>query len=180
MKIESDRVYLRPVTIADVSDAYVGWMNDPEVMKFLEARFRSQTRETILEYVKMIAADETYRFFAIIAKPEECHIGNVKLTINRFHGFADVAYMIGEKKYWGKGYASEAVRAACVHAFDTLGLKKVVAGAYAANTGSIRVLEKIGFTEEGRWRHQVLCDNEYDDHVIFGLFPNELKELRYS
>jgi [ribosomal protein S5]-alanine N-acetyltransferase len=57
----------------------------------------------------------------------------------------EIGYLIGNYQVWGKGYATEAITALSEFAFSRLGLTKLTAGAYSANHGSIRVLEKCGF-----------------------------------
>jgi RimJ/RimL family protein N-acetyltransferase len=61
---------------------------------------------------------------------------------------AELGYWIG-KPYWGAGYATEAVRAVIAHAFDTHGFTYIRAGHFVDNSGSRRVLGKLGFTPEG-------------------------------
>jgi RimJ/RimL family protein N-acetyltransferase len=51
--------------------------------------------------------------------------------------------------FWGKGYATEAVRAVIDHAFTECGHDALLAGARISNPGSRRVLEKCGFQWTG-------------------------------
>jgi RimJ/RimL family protein N-acetyltransferase len=60
----------------------------------------------------------------------------------------ELGYWLGVP-YWGKGYATEAVRALIDHAFDELGHETLVAGARVTNPASRRVLEKCGFQWSG-------------------------------
>ena len=76
----------------------------------------------------------------------------------------EVAYLLS-KRTWGRGYATEAARAAVSFGLDTAGLKTIIGLVHPANTGSIRVLEKCGLTfsdqltlwglEMRRYRRQV-------------------------
>ena len=50
------KVALRPFGAADVTDAYVGWLNDPEVTRFSNQRFRTHTRGSCEEYLASFAA----------------------------------------------------------------------------------------------------------------------------
>jgi RimJ/RimL family protein N-acetyltransferase len=56
----------------------------------------------------------------------------------------ELGYWLGEP-YWNRGYASEAALAVCAYAFDALKLEHIVAGHYADNHASGRVLTKLGF-----------------------------------
>jgi RimJ/RimL family protein N-acetyltransferase len=59
-------------------------------------------------------------------------------------------------------------------AFTTLGLRKLVAGSYADNLGSIRAFEKAGYRVEGRHPGDVLkADGTRGDAVTFGMVSDE-------
>ncbi len=67
-------------------------------------------------------------------------------------GAAEIGYWLGAP-YWGRGYATEAARAAIDHAFGDLGHAALQAGARVSNPVSRRVLEKCGF----QWTGVRLC-----------------------
>ncbi len=72
------------------------------------------------------------------------------------------------RRYWGQGYASEAVAATIHYGFDTLGLKRLVATIDPCNTASIRVAEKAGLV--------------YEQDVMFGGYthPDRVYVLKKS
>ena len=88
--------------------------------------------------------------------------------------------MIGDKKYWGKGYGTETIKLVVDYAFDRLGLNKVVAGAVAANQASIKAFQKVGFEIEGQGRSHFFLDGKYYDHIQMGIirkdYPVEFEE----
>jgi RimJ/RimL family protein N-acetyltransferase len=63
----------------------------------------------------------------------------------------------------------------CRYAFEERRLDKVVAEAYATNPGSRRVLEKVGFREEGVHRQEAFVGGERVDLVHFGLLAEEFE-----
>jgi RimJ/RimL family protein N-acetyltransferase len=85
----------------------------------------------------------------------------------------------GELGYWivpderGNGYATEAADLCLKHAFDDRGLHKVLARVFEGNDGSIRVLEKLGFEQEGLLREQHYVDGKYADMRLYGLLASE-------
>jgi len=167
--LEAERVYLREVRRSDVNDRYYWWINDPEIGLYLETRFRPHSRERIEDYVRKMEEDPNSVFLAIFAKDQERHIGNIKIgPINWFHRFADISLVIGEKDYWGKGYGTDAIELAVVYAFNTLNLRKITAGIYANNVGSIKAFKKAGFREEGLRKKHRFCGGEYVDEVLLG------------
>lgn len=60
----------------------------------------------------------------------------------------EIGYWIG-KPYWGQGLSTEAAKGIINEAKETLGVKALIAGAFADNPGSLRVLEKLGFKPTG-------------------------------
>jgi len=60
----------------------------------------------------------------------------------------EIGYWLGVH-FWGRGYATEAVRAVIDHAFGDLGYDRLLAGARVSNPASRRVLEKCGFQWTG-------------------------------
>lgn len=167
-RLEGEKIYLRPITVEDVTDAYVGWLNDPEVNQFLETRFVAHTKETAREYVRKLAHDPAHIFLAIIRKDAGAHIGNIKLgPIDPHHKVGSIGIMIGDKESWGKGFATEAIQLLTSYAFDSLRLHKITAGAYENNVGSAKAFLKLGFFEEGRRKKHMRFGDTYVDYVLF-------------
>lgn len=168
-RFEGGRVYLRLLELSDCTDRYVAWLADPEVNQYLETRYVDQTLEMIRGFVAgMIESPHSY-LFAICEMNGGRHVGNVKIgPIVPRHLFADVSYFIGEREAWGKGYGSEAVRLVTKLGFERLGLHRCQAGLYESNVGSHRLLEKAGYTYEGRLAKQLRIEDRWEDHVWFG------------
>ena len=81
---------------------------------------------------------------------------------------AEVGYWLGEP-FWGRGIATEAVRAVSQYAFESFDLCRLEAGVFEWNPASMRVLEKAGYSREGRTRLSVTKDGRTGDHVLYGL-----------
>lgn len=163
------RLYLRPVTLADAGEKYLRWMNDPEVNQYLESRFARATLAGLKDFIRSMRKDPAHVFLAIVLRDDDRHIGNIKLgPINRTHGFGEIGIMLGEKDCWGRGYATEAIETLCRHAFGTLGLHKLTAGAYASNKGSIKAFLRAGFSREGVRRSQYRRGDAWEDLVVMG------------
>lgn len=169
LRIEGERIYLRPVGELDATVEYVGWLNDPEVNQFLESRFTVHTKANLQEYIRKQSADPNTLFLAIVLKETGEHIGNIKLgPMDWHHGIGDIGIMIGDKKSWGKGFATEAIQLLEHYAFEVLHLHKLTASAYEPNRGSTKAFLKAGFFEEGKRKEQVLFQGKYIDVVLLG------------
>ena len=175
--IEGERIYLREVRISDVNENYYRWMNDPDVNQYLETRYIPQSFENIKRYVENLDGQTNEIFLAICLKENNQHIGNIKLgPINWIHRFADISLVIGEKNYWGKGIATEAIRLVSDFAFKTINLRKLKAGCYALNIGSAKAFEKASFKKEGLIKGQWIVDNEPVDEILLGLSATDSKK----
>jgi RimJ/RimL family protein N-acetyltransferase len=78
----------------------------------------------------------------------------------------ELGYWIAEP-FWGRGLATEAVRAVTGYAFSKLKLVRLMAAAYLSNRRSMRVLKKCGFKKEGFLRKSVLKDGRFYDVYLF-------------
>lgn len=168
--LDGKRLILSRMQVSDVTKNYCNWMNDKEVTCFLESRFYSHSIDSLREYVCKLQNDPNELLFAILLKENKRHIGNIKLgPINWIHHFAEIGLMIGEKDFWGRGYASEAIQIITEYAFDTLGLNKLIAGCYELNKGSLKAFQKAGFGIEGVHKKHFLYDGRYIDSIRLGL-----------
>jgi ribosomal-protein-alanine N-acetyltransferase len=82
---------------------------------------------------------------------------------------AEVGYWLGER-YWGRGVMTEALRAVTAEAFCRLELRRIFALPFADNLGSIRVLEKAGYTLEGRMPQSAIKDGVVRDQLMYGAY----------
>ena len=162
-------IYLRRLTEDDVTEKYVSWMNDPDINQYLESRFVTHSIDSVKLFIRSVTNDNNYQFGIFDIKTDE-HIGNIKIGgINHYHKFADIGFLIGEKKYWGKGIATEAIKLATDFAFQELNLHKVIGGAYALNIGSCRAFEKNGYIKEGiKYSQYMTVDAVYVDDILYG------------
>lgn len=173
--LSGEKVFLRPLTLQDVSEAYCSWLNDPEVNRYLETRFAVQTLASVGEYVEATIAAPNSIFLAIIEKATNLHIGNIKLgPILPHHRRGEISFFIGEKRCWGKGYATEAVGLLTEFALRELSLVKVTAGCYGSNLGSQRVFEKLGYTREAVFNKQYCSEGTWVNSYSFAKFSELL------
>ncbi len=168
--ISGKRVYLRPIRLSDVRRNYRAWMNDPQVNRFMESRFKKWSMVGLINYIREINKDPGRLFFAIILKDVDKHIGNIKIgPVNWNHKFANISIVIGEKSLWGNGLAAESLRLAINYAFNSLKIHKLTAGIYEKNIGSLKAFKKVGFVAEGRLKNQYMYNGRYIDAVLLGI-----------
>lgn len=95
-------------------------------------------------------------------------VGAAGLHLERAHRRAEIGYWVA-REHWGRGIATEAVRALVDHAFDELELERLFAHHFPWNPASGRVMEKAGMRREGVLRGHVWKDGRPEDNVLYGL-----------
>lgn len=169
-------IYLRPISLDDISQNYVNWMNDPQINQYLESRFSEQTLDSVQDFViSMIESPENI-LFAICEQESGHHVGNIKIgPLNTIHSHAEIGLLIGKKECWGKGYGSEAIALVVEYAFKTLNIHRLTSGAYAENIGSVKAFQKNGFIIEGTYRNHVLHNGVFVDCIRMGIINPDYK-----
>ncbi len=168
--IEGRQIYLREVRMSDANENYYKWLNNPEINLYLESRYVPQSLESISNYVKNRDGKQDEVFFAICWRNNSKHIGNIKLgPVNWIHRRADIGLLIGEKDYWKKGVATEAIQLVADYAKRVLNLHKITASCHSTNVGSIKSFQKVGFETEGKRKKHSFVNGEYIDTVFLGL-----------
>jgi len=161
-QIITERLILEPFSEKYLSEEYVSWLNDPELMKFSENRHRKHSLESCRAYLQSFDNSPNF-FWAVLLKENSEHIGNVNAYINEPNSIADIGILIGKKRYHGQGYASEAWNAVINFLLKNCELRKVTAGTMAGNKPMLKIMHNSGMIEDGiRKRHYLLDGREVD------------------
>lgn len=143
----SDRLQLRHLVESDL-DAMHAVFGDPDVMRFGPG---VQTREWIAGWLARRIDEYDRRGYGLWAVAVRgSTIGYCGLTwFPDINGRTEIeiGYRLARAS-WGHGYATEAARLARDHAFDALGLRRVIALVDPGNVASIRVAVKLGMRHE--------------------------------
>ena len=145
--IETRRLVLRPYEVRDVV-AIETLANNWNVASKLGRMPYPYERGMAAMFMADHEEKRTARLafpFAMIRK--DTFIGGIGLDLERYEDW-ELDYWLGEP-YWGQGYATEAALAVVGFGFETLGLERMVAGHFADNPASGRVLAKLGFRYTG-------------------------------
>jgi RimJ/RimL family protein N-acetyltransferase len=171
---QTRRIELFVLEPEHASDAYVGWLNDPEVNRFLESRFAVHDREGVAAFIAAALADPKTLFLGIRDREIGRHVGNIKVAgIDRHHGLGEVGVMIGDRGAWGRGIGSEAIQCVGEIARHELGLRKLTAGCYGSNAASAKAFEKAGFHIEARRPRHFLLDGQTEDLILMARLLDE-------
>jgi len=173
--IETAQLTLRPLLPEAADGPYADWVRDTEVTRYTELRHAVPGREELRAFIEKCLKDPDNLLLGLFLKDQGGrHIGNIKLgPINRHHRFGAIGLLLGAKDCWGRGLATESIRALSAHAFGPLGLNKLVAGIYANNPASLRAFERAGFIIEGRYRRHYLFEGEWIDSYHMGRLSDD-------
>jgi RimJ/RimL family protein N-acetyltransferase len=175
--IETRRLVFRDIRIEDISDAYIAWVNNPETTRYLEIRFQELTLNKIKEFIQSRLDNiTTIKHFGIYDQNGTRLVGNISANINIHHKSADISYVIGHPEANGKGYATEAVHSIVYYLFNHCDIEQIWAGYYEGHEGSARVLQKNGFSIQGRVKKQLINHTgKRVDHIYVGLLPEDFQ-----
>lgn len=157
-----------------VSAAYVEWLHDEQVNRYLESRFAQHNEASVRSFVRSCLDDPKTLFLGIRSlKLGGRHVGNIKLSpIDSRHGLGEIGIMVGDRAAWGIGVGSAAIRLLCGIGKQDLGLRKITAGCYASNVGSERAFLKAGFQIEGLRRNHFVVDGRAEDLTLMCYWPS--------
>ncbi|MEM8726880.1 MAG: GNAT family N-acetyltransferase [Pseudomonadota bacterium] len=171
LELVGEKVRLKPFGSGDITEAYIGWLNDPEVTRFSNQRFRTHTRESCEMYLASFAGTHNM-FMSVRDMASGTAIGTMTAYRNRAHGTCDVGIMIGERDYWGGGYGQEAWNLLTTWLIDTARVRKVTAGCLAVNAGMVKLMERSGMTPDGVRKAQELVNEKPVDIVHYAKFAD--------
>jgi RimJ/RimL family protein N-acetyltransferase len=111
--------------------------------------------------------------WAIARREDDVLIGSLSLfQIVSAHARGMFGYAL-QSASWGNGFALEAARLGLAHAFTAMDLERVEADIDPANQPSRRLVERLGFRQEGLLRHRWKVDGAWSDSVWYGLLRED-------
>jgi RimJ/RimL family protein N-acetyltransferase len=168
--IETTRVRLAPFERIHLTERYVGWLNDPEVVRFSEQRHRRHDLSTCGQWIEAMRAGGHPLWAIEMSEPALGHIGNIAAYVDQANKVADVTILIGERAAWGRGIGAEAWRTACDWLIARAFMRKVTGGTMAANRAMVRIMERAGMHPDGVRMGQFLLDGRAVDLVHYARF----------
>lgn len=122
---------------------------------------------------RMEKTPNEYQIYIVYLYPKEIPIGVVFIQLNWEETREwEIGYEL-HPDFWGKGYATEAVKLLLNHCFDTLNAHKIVGFCNANNKKSSKLMERIGMTRDGLLREGRLWHNEWCDEYVYSILEKE-------
>ncbi len=149
--------------------ALVKYADNRNIWINLRDRFPNPYREEDAKVWLEGATGPQSKLAYAIASDEEA-IGGIGLELQQdvHRRSAEIGYWLGEP-FWGQGIATKALRALTEYAFANLDLIRLYGSVFEWNPASVRVLEKAGYTYEGRRRKAVTKDGKTIDELMYAI-----------
>jgi ribosomal-protein-alanine N-acetyltransferase len=171
IKLETERLILRPLKNEDEETIY-NYVKNYDIAKWTINIPHPYPREGAIEFIRQARAlmEEGLCYeLAILLKPDSEIVGVVSFVkVNKKHRNAELGYWVG-KPHWNKGIATEAAKRILKFGFDELGLERVFSKCFFDNLPSRKVMEKLGMEYEGKFRHEVLKENNFIDMTYYSI-----------
>ena len=174
--IETTRLTLRRLELADAEMMFSNWTGDDNVTRFLRWNAHKtieDTKNMIQQWVNNYQDDSTY-YWGVYLKDGEM-IGSIGVTIVSEYDFkGELGYKIG-RRWWNQGYSSEAARAVIDYMFLNTDVERIESFCSVENLASRKVMEKVGMCYEGLLRHYYKTRDGFHDCTIYGIIREEWK-----
>ena len=161
---------------------------DPAVTQYTPAGTSSEqeSREATRYLVNDRSNDPPRHSFAITLRPLSGRSGkaNAEATAIGICFLAlppdkprqgDLGYLL-DRRYWGRGYATEAARAVLRYGFQELNLHRIYATCRPANVASWHVMEKLGMRREGHLVQHRWMKGRWQDSYLYAILDHEWQD----
>jgi len=172
IKIESKNYLVIPLDPNNIDPAYIEWLNNPEITKYLDIEPGFQhTEATIKEYI--LSRDNINSFiFGIYTKNNKL-IGTHGLKYRADEGIGELGVMIGDFDYWGKGVPLESRSAILDWFFEYFDAKEMLAGAYSQNFPAIYNFKRQNWKMYRIDKDYKLIDGKSVDFVNYSMSKDQ-------
>ena len=183
-KIETERLILRRLTVNDSLTAFNNWCSNINVARYTMwdvHKSPETTKNLFTMWEKEYLKNDTFRWIVELKDTHDL-IGTIDVASKHFlpYGAVEIGYCYGEE-FWGKGYATEALKRVIRYLFDEVDVEVVFADHMEKNPNSGKVMKKAGMTYEGKRRGRVLDhDGIRNDLESYSIIKEEyLKNINF-
>ena len=153
----------------DDAPALAKYLNNRDVWINMGDRFPFPfSRDDADAWIQEVMQQNPETIFAIASPTEAVGAIGVLLQGDVHRSSAEVGYWLGEP-FWGLGIATKSLQALIEYAFAEFELARLYAHVFEWNPASARVLEKVGFTYEGRLRKSATKDGQVIDQFLYAI-----------
>jgi len=171
--IKTERLILRKYKLADAEDMFSNWVTDPEASRFWgwePHKDISETKALLNGWIKDYSKPDTYHW-VIEHKNISQAVGYIYFNeIDDTKESVSVHYLLS-RKFWNKGFMTEACKAVIEFAFSELYAKRVHTSHHIDNPASGRVQQKCGMRYvKTAYKHVPECEQLSGDYCYYECF----------
>jgi [ribosomal protein S5]-alanine N-acetyltransferase len=172
--INTERLIIQKFTEEYLTNNYVDWLNDNDIVRYSDQRFKKHSIDTCRQYWQSFKGSPN-EFWAILEKCSHKmhHIGNLTTYVDENHGLVDISIMIGDKSLWGQGYGLEAWSGMCKYLLGIDSTRKITAGTLAVNTPMLKIFKKSGMVKDGIRKNNCLYNGKPVDMIYYTIFNKD-------
>lgn len=159
---------LRSFTINDL-DSLVKYANNPKIAKNLTDKFPNPyTKESGMTFIEFAIKQRPTNIFTIDINGEACGGIGIHPQEDIHCKNAELGYWLAEP-FWGNGIISKAIPQIVEYSFKNFDITRIYARPFGTNIASQKVLEKAGFTLEGKFEKSLFKNGEFMDELIYAI-----------
>jgi RimJ/RimL family protein N-acetyltransferase len=174
--IETARLYLRPFNDDDLADLYEYYCL-PDVTRYLPwgAKNLHETRDALNKKKRRTAlkGDNSIYNLAVVHKETNKLIGDTLLFLRSVDFRQGELGYVFNPDYHGQGYATEAAELMLRLGFETFNFHRIFARCDPRNTGSYKLMERLGMRREAHFVHNEIFKGEWGDELVYAILENE-------
>jgi len=180
-RLNAGDLHLRPSNATDAESMFA-MLSDPQSMKYWSDQPITDLDAAVEVLNKDLESDAqgNSMCWAVCLNGQDKMIGKcILFQYSEQNHRAEIGYILS-REYWRQGLMHQALGAVIDFAFNTLELHRIEADVDTKNTGSLGLLEKLGFSREGLFRERWRVYDEWQDSVMFGLLKQDWQTRRTS
>ena len=172
--IRTERLTLRPFRLEDAKDVQrlAGSKAIADTTARVPHPYEDGMAEKWIKSHRGLFRRRKAVIYAVTRSDTKKLVGAIGLELHMADERAEIGYWIG-RRYWNRGYATEAAEAMLMYGFMELGLKRIYAHHMKRNPSSGRVMQKIGMKREGLLRQHLKKGRRFEDLVFYGILREE-------
>lgn len=170
--LTTQRITIQPFTEKFISDRYIGWLNDPQVTRYSQQRWKKHDCESCRHFMSSFENSPGHFSALTLTQADNLHIGNISTSIDTYNQVADIAIMIGDRSLWGQGYGLEAWKAVQDYLLENQ-MRIVTGGCMATNEAMRSIMQKAGMIPYYTKKDFFLDNGQTVDsiHFMIGQLP---------
>ena len=173
-EISTDRLILRRMTMKDAQDIFE-YSRDPEVARHVlwtAQKHISEAKEYV-RYMTKCYRDDLPSSWGIIDKESGRLVGTIGyMAFSEENASVEIGYSLA-RWLWGKGLATEALRAVIDYTFEAMDINRIEAQHELTNPSSGRVMEKCGMKKEGILRQRLYNKGKFVDVALYSILRED-------